>query len=511
MNNYKKLLGQVRNYLFGLLVAGNILVVAVLVVILKASDAEEPLIIATAILLASICASIIIATVAVRRVMEPLRLLQDAILHVSPERRGTAAPDLEKAHTLGKELLTSLTMQVYQIASSVNPTDKTNNAVSLAPVIANNLPVPMFVMDKTSTIIFANDAAAKYLKRPASEIVGQNLYSILDLSFPTDDTFDHWLDDCRANKATDSHTWEHAHLKLPDEKKTLQLDISAHFSKGDSAQAETILTLFDRTASYTQDEQGVNFVALAVHELRGPLTLLRGYIDVFEEELDGKLTPELTDFMNKMQVSGQQLTTFVNNILNVSRLEADQLVLQLSEQKWEDIVKGAVADLNLRAQVHGKSIECDFAPNLPMAGVDRVSIYEVLSNLLDNAIKYSDKGQKIYVKSVLTKEGVIETTVQDTGVGIPTNVLPNLFEKFYRSHRTQSQVGGTGLGLYLSKAIIEAHSGHIWIRSKEGEGTTVGFTIQPYVMVAHKLKSSDNNDIVRGAHGWIKNHSLYRR
>ncbi len=143
--------------------------------------------------------------------------------------------------------------------------------------------------------------------------------------------------------------------------------------------------------------------------------------------------------------------------------------------------------------------------------VDKVSIYEVLNNLLDNAIKYSGAGQRIVVSSKLTQDGMVETTIQDFGMGIPESVMPNLFDKFYRSHRSRAQIGGTGLGLYLSKAIVAAHGGQIWVRSKEGEGSTFGFTLQPYSQLADAQKNSDNKEIVRGAHGWIKNHSLYRR
>ena len=89
--------------------------------------------------------------------------------------------------------------------------------------------------------------------------------------------------------------------------------------------------------------------------------------------------------------------------------------------------------------------------------------------------------------------------------------MPNLFTKFYRDHRNRSQIGGTGLGLYLSKAIISAHGGNIWVRSEQGKGSTFGFTILPYAQLAAELKNSDNKEIVRGAHGWIKNHSMYRR
>jgi signal transduction histidine kinase len=187
------------------------------------------------------------------------------------------------------------------------------------------------------------------------------------------------------------------------------------------------------------------------------------------------------------------------------------LSVHLQEENWNDILKTAVDDLRMRAQVRGISLEYQPGTNLPKVGVDRVSIYEVISNLVDNAIKYSGQGKKIVIHTGLNTEGVVETTVQDFGVGIPESIMPNLFAKFYRSHRSRAQVGGTGLGLYLSKAIVDAHGGNIWVRSKEGQGSTFGFTVLPYTKLADAQKTGDNKDIVRGAHGWIKNHSLYRR
>jgi signal transduction histidine kinase len=83
--------------------------------------------------------------------------------------------------------------------------------------------------------------------------------------------------------------------------------------------------------------------------------------------------------------------------------------------------------------------------------------------------------------------------------------------KFYRDHRNRAQIGGTGLGLYLSKAIIDAHGGNLWVRSKEGQGSTFGFTLIPYSQLTEELRKTGNTEIVRSAHGWVKNHSLYRR
>jgi signal transduction histidine kinase len=232
---------------------------------------------------------------------------------------------------------------------------------------------------------------------------------------------------------------------------------------------------------------------------------------VFEDELEGKVDDELAGFLHKMQASAQQLTAFINNILNVSRYENDQLILQLHEEKWGDIVTAAVNDMRLRAQVQGMKLNVSIAPDLPSVGADRVSIYEVISNLVDNAMKYSGSSKEVNVATKLNSEGLVETTVQDFGVGVPESAMGNLFDKYYRNYRNRAQIGGTGMGLYLAKAIVEAHGGHIWVRSKEGEGSTFGFTLQPYSQLAAERKTSDNTDIVRTAHGWIKNHSLYRR
>src|SRR5690606_17714552 len=137
-----------------------------------------------------------------------------------------------------------------------------------------------------------------------------------------------------------------------------------------------------------------------------PLTTLRGYIEVFEDELAGKLTPEMSGFMHKMQASAQQLTSFVSNILNVARVEEDQLFLQLREEDWGKTLKAIIDDMALRAQVRGKTLEYNIPASLPTAAIDNISMYEVVSNLIDNAIKYSDKNNRIVVRTFLRDDGM---------------------------------------------------------------------------------------------------------
>ncbi len=446
---------------------------------------------------------------------QPIEYLWQAILYVAPERTDVAAPDLSRLRH-GRELITNLVSQVYRLADVSQSVTQSaaQNAESLDKnFVANSLPLPLVVLDKEEAIVFANKALLDYVGRAREDTVHQSVYSVLDMAFSTDQTFDVWLAASKQNTVNASQTWERVRLSLPEENKskTLLFDLAAYYNKDNTSGWETMLVLFDHTKQYSSEDNALNFVELAVHELRGPLTMLRGYIEVFQEELTGKVSIEIEDYLQKIQVASLQLTTFVNNILNVARVEDDQMLLKLHEENWDTLLKQIINELSLRAKVRGIKLKVGIATDIPSVGCDPTSIYEVLSNLVDNAIKYSGTGNEIHITSVLTKNGLVETAVKDFGVGIPASAVPKVFDKFYRDHHNRAQVGGTGIGLYLTKMIVEAHGGNVWVKSKEGQGTTIGFTLLPYSKLAEAQKTSDNGEITRSVHGWIKNHSLYRR
>lgn len=464
-----------------------------------------------AIAIFGLTVAFLLSKIFIKYATEPLEFVWRAVVHVSPNNNSVPAPNLDQ-NKIAHELVTSLVLQVYQLASKTNELPGANrSAPQITQTIASSFPLPVIAVDNKQSIIFTNEAALKYLGIEAAGALHKNLYSVLDLAFSEDNTLDTWLQDCRRNKATDNNSWRRVRLKLADQETLRQFDMAAAYSKENSVGAELIITLFDQTERYRSDDQALDFIAVAVHELRTPLTALRGYIELFEDELADKLDPELTEFMHKMQASAQQLTAFVNNILKVARVEEGQLVLQLNEENWGSIVQETVENLKVQAQVRGITVNYTVDAGLPTVGVDKITITEVINNLVDNSIKYSHRGQKIIIHSYLNKDGVVETTVTDQGVGIPSSVLPHLFEKFRRNHRNQAKIGGTGLGLYLCGALVKAHGGNIWVQSKEGEGTTLSFTVQPYQQLADSIKDGHNKDIVRNAHGWIKNHSMYRR
>ncbi len=454
--------------------------------------------------------SLIITILVNGMLISPLRHLWKLIISMTPHSN-SQPPPIESLK-IGRELVANLTAQLYQLTSSISaqkPGAETNSLND--NFVANKLPLPLFVLDATETIVYANSVASDYIGIATENLVGKNFYMVMDMSFPSENTLDNWLKEVKANTATASMSWERVRLNVLDNHPTRLFDLAAFYNKDNPNKYETMIVLFDHTKQYSQDDQAVSFVALSVHELRTPLTMLRGYIEALEEELKDSDNPELLNFMQNMRATSQQLTAFVNNILNVARVDNDQLQLSLHEENWGDIVMSAVNAISVRAKVRGITLETNIEPDLPTVGVDRLSIYEVINNLIDNAIKYSNDAKIIKVDAHLTKDNLVETTVQDFGLGISESIMPNLFTKFYRDHRNRSQIGGTGLGLYLSKAIVTAHGGNIWVRSALGQGSTFGFTLLPYAQLAEEIKNSDNKEIVRGAHGWIKNHSLYRR
>lgn len=515
MDNLQRFVSQVRGRILAVLILNNIMLFTNWYLVHTFLRVTDQAVLLGTMVVTSLVSLGILPWFTTRYITEPTRLIWQGILHIAPDTVNTPAPNLTK-HTIGHDMVLNLVGHVYQLASVVDMIEKTNASKPAdlkKNFVANSLPLPLMVLDKNQSVLFANKPMLDMMHRPEAEVTGQNVYSVLDLSFGSTETLDKWLATVQSTEPVAVKRWERVRLNIPASQGTPQFDMAAYYNKSNPEGFETMLVFFDKTASYSQDDQALSFVALAVHELRTPVTLLRGYIEVLEEEMEGKLDAETAQFVHKMKAAAQSLTAFINNMLNVARIENDQLTLKLHEGVWPDIVQGVVNDLSLRAKVQGITLTAQVDPNLPTVGVDRVSMYEVLANIVDNAIKYSGNstGRQVVIRAFVNTEGLVETTVEDTGVGIPAAILPNLFEKFYRSHRSRNEVGGTGLGLYLSKTIVEAHGGHIWVRSKEGAGTTFGFTVVPFAKLADEKKTGDNKDISRGAHGWIKNHSLYSR
>ncbi|OGL21769.1 hypothetical protein A2707_00225 [Candidatus Saccharibacteria bacterium RIFCSPHIGHO2_01_FULL_45_15] len=366
-------------------------------------------------------------------------------------------------------------------------------------------------LDHTSSgiIIYDTHQTIIYNNKKAPIRINSNGDKLLDVVFPENDSLKKWLKACEKKSVHAENIWTRLSDKPAGEKGRRIYDVVASYQKG--SPAETILTLFDRTETYAPEEDDLDFISFAAHELRGPITVIRGYLDVLEDELSPVLQNDQAELLQRLIVSSNRLSSYVNNILNASRYDRRHFKIHISEETILGIYDIIKDDMQLRAISQNRILTIDVPDSLPTVAADRNSIGEVLSNLIDNAIKYSNEGGQIIV-SARTISGFVEVSIADRGIGMPSSVMPNLFHKFYRSHRSRETVAGTGIGLYISKAIVESHGGIVEVRSTEAEGSTFTFTLPIYDTVADKIKAGDNSNklLIEHGSGWIRNHSLYR-
>jgi PAS domain S-box-containing protein len=211
------------------------------------------------------------------------------------------------------------------------------------------------------------------------------------------------------------------------------------------------------------------FVALVSHELRTPLTSIRGYLELISE--DSNLTDEQHTFIETIDRNAQRLQRVVGDLLFVAQVEAGKLTLEQGAVDLNSVVEEAVHAAQPSADAKSIALTIDLDA-LPTIQGDRARLAQVLDNFVSNAIKFTPSGGRVNV-TTCALPGEIEIIVSDTGMGIPANELPFLFQRFFRAERAASRaIPGTGLGLAIAKAIVAGHGGRIRVASAEGTGTT---------------------------------------
>jgi signal transduction histidine kinase len=362
---------------------------------------------------------------------------------------------------------------------------------------------------KAGLIVLDADGNVQYANRRAPIVKDVNDVPQLELLFEKDNEFSEWLEKCRETAVHDERVWLRVPNRLVGDEDRRIFDITASYEKGSAA--EVVLVLFDNTGTYKPEDDELDFISFAAHELRGPITVIRGYLDVLDIELDQVLAADQKELMKRLIVSANRLSGHINNILNTSKYDRRHLQVHLAEEQLSDIYDTIRDDMALRASSQNRLLSVTLPDDLPTIAADRSSLSEVISNLIDNALKYSNEGGAVAVSAIQKDANFIEVRIQDNGIGMPSNVVGNLFHKFYRSHRSRETVAGTGIGLYICKAIVESHGGTIGVSSVEGQGSVFSFTVPIYASVASKLQANDhtNAGLIKSSDGWIKNHSRF--
>jgi two-component system, OmpR family, phosphate regulon sensor histidine kinase PhoR len=219
-----------------------------------------------------------------------------------------------------------------------------------------------------------------------------------------------------------------------------------------------------------------DFVANVSHEFKTPLTAIQGFAETL---LTGALEDEKNNrrFLEIIRDHAVRLGRLTDDLLKLARIEAGKLELEFQRVAIADIIESCATTTLLRASRRELSLDVNFPPALPPVRGDASLLREVLQNLLDNAVQYTQPGGKITLSAV-TRESEAIVTVADTGIGIPLAEKERIFERFYRVDAARSrEVGGTGLGLSIAKHIVEAHGGRIWVDSAVGQGSQFHFSI----------------------------------
>lgn len=453
------------------------------------------------VLMATLVGSLGVNLILINQVLTPLRDLTSALTHASGEPTDIIPPNPNARHN-ERDGFKPLLQFIYERSSKQSESTQNNDDQSnlLAKALAQTS-AGIVVIDAQGAVSFANSHA------PVT--VDSTNQKRLKLLFEDSNTLEQWLRKCRESAVRAEKTWLRVASTIVGEENRKIYDISASYEKGSAA--EVVVVFFDRTDLYQPEDDSLDFIAFAAHELRGPITVIRGYLDVLDIEISPILDAEQRELIKRLTVSANRLAGYVNNILNASKFDRRHLKIRLVEDSLSSIYETINDDLQLRAQSQNRLLAVSIPDNLPTVAADRSSLSEVIANLVDNALKYSNEGGVVNVTA--QQDGnYIKVSVEDHGIGMPANVVSNLFQKFYRSHRSRETVSGTGIGLYISKAVIESHGGTVGVISAEGRGSTFSFTVPIYSYVKDRLveNGSTNDGMISEGAGWIKNHSMYK-
>lgn len=245
-----------------------------------------------------------------------------------------------------------------------------------------------------------------------------------------------------------------------------------------------IIVLIDVTKEVEMEQLRSQFISNVSHELRTPVTVLRSYIDTlynYGNDFDFNTQKEFIGVMNQEII---RLNTMVNDILDFSRYESQNLKPEMKPENIVDIINDCVDQVKILAEEHNLVFSIMIEPDLPQVMMNKESITRALTNIISNAIKYSPDGKRIKIRAERSRIGdYLEVSVEDQGPGIAEEYQKKVFDRFFRVENDTHTVKGTGLGLHLVKIAIEKqHNGQVFVQSKVGEGSTFGFRI-PFTQV----------------------------
>jgi len=384
---------------------------------------------------------------------------------------------LAELNSILEERVKARTLELEDVVRQVN------NEKQKTERIINEITDGVIMLDSTGKILLINPAARTHLLNGQTQAVPADLAELSD--------------DPRLGEIFEN----------PDEPTTREIEVY------DPAFLST--RVFMTTAVPLKDERGLflgkvavfhditfykevdrlksEFISQVSHELRTPLTAIKGYIDNLRDGLAGVLTEKQVSYLDRVTKNTNHLAHLITDLLDISRIESGRMTLNLSPVYMQDLIREVVN--GLQPVIAGKQLEVDLEAlenEHPIYG-DLDKLEQVIANLLDNAVKFTPTGGRITI-TLKQDNQFLTISIRDTGVGIPAEMQSRVFERFSRIRQESlAKANGTGLGLYITKNIVEMHGGQIWLVSEPGKGCEFSFVLPNNSVSAVKTAGAANH------------------
>ncbi|MFH1823012.1 MAG: ATP-binding protein [Patescibacteria group bacterium] len=342
--------------------------------------------------------------------------------------------------------------------------------------IINNFIDPIIFIDKEKKISLFNPAAKEILNL-ASSVIGKkieskNNFSLLNFNKIIKNK--HGIK--RLKDKVHGYNTEEIKIIYHNQDRIYKV-ITAKVSREDEVNYGHIKVFYDITREKMIDKLKSEFISIAAHQLRTPLSAIKWITKMVLDEDSGKLNKSQKELLTKGYRSNERIIRLVDDLLNVSRIEEGRFGYKFSETNFQEIVNAAIENSERIIAKNHINLKINKPKKLPKVYIDKDRMILVMQNLLDNATKYTPEHGKIII-NIAVAGNFLEVRVIDNGVGVPKKEQSKLFTKFFRAPNVmRMQTEGTGLGLFIVKNIIEKHRGSVKISSEEGKGTEVFFTV----------------------------------
>ncbi|MFH1672571.1 MAG: ATP-binding protein [Pseudomonadota bacterium] len=332
----------------------------------------------------------------------------------------------------------------------------------------------LIVVDNADTITFANRAFAELLGREPVNITGEKATEIFEGI------------DCYPTKNRDFIAAETGNLTEGCFLKTGEGEIpvvktTAPLRERNGAISGYVETIRDVTRERELEQMKADFIAMIIHDLRNPLVSSMCGIKMLQKKLKETVDEDYLYILKNNYESSERLLNLINNMLDVSKFRSGKMKMQKEDVDVRDVIAVSLNSLSHFAQEKGVALTADFNTHLPTVRGDKEGLTRTMINLIGNAIKFTPDGGKVHVGASLQEDGdnrQITIFITDTGKGIPKEELPRIFNPYFQSSRKSNRgEGGTGLGLAVTKKIVEAHGGKIWVESELGKGSAFTFSL----------------------------------